>query len=294
MHAFRVYRSKGLMIATLIAALSPCAKAHSQALTMDGESGVFFEPVAGVVPAAPRKFNHPTLSYHMVDGGPVAGDYINVSLEEGFGNWLEFGYTRSNHTDGGDPNYSPLFNDAGMNIFNVKTKMISEGHSGHRWIPALAVGGTLRTNVPYVSQYFAHKNATNGDIYGVGTKAIAIGKKAMVVVNGGVRGTNAEVYGYGGNATYWQARAFGAVIFPIPIKGLIFSPTFEVDQEPHHLAYVAYANIPTSLIYAVRVTRAPDSRWSLDMGTGRIANTIYPGINLKVNHAIAIALDRRF
>jgi hypothetical protein len=30
------------------------------------------------------------------------------------------------------------------------------------------------------------------------------------------------------------------------------------------------------------------------MGTGRICNTIAPGIDLKVNHAIAIAFDRRF
>ena len=46
----------------------------------------------------------------LVDAGPVAGDYINIGVEEGFGNWLEFGYTRSNHTDGGDPTISPLFN----------------------------------------------------------------------------------------------------------------------------------------------------------------------------------------
>jgi hypothetical protein len=261
---------------------------------MDGESGVFFAPVATVVPSAPARWNRPTLSYHMVTAGPVAGDYINVSLEEGFGNWLEFGYTRGNHTDGGDPTYSPLFNYAGMNIFNAKVKVVAENAGGHWWLPALAVGGTIRTNVPYVSQYFAQKNATNGDIYGVATKVVVVRKKVAILLDGGVRGTNAEVYGYGGNATYWQARAFGAIGFPISIKGLVFSPTFEVDQEPYHLAYVSYANVPTSLIYAVRLSRAPDSRWSIDMGTGRICNTIAPGINLKINHAIAIALDRRF
>jgi hypothetical protein len=37
-------------------------------------------------------------SFHVVDAGPVAGDYLNVGVEEGVGNWLEFGFTRSNHT----------------------------------------------------------------------------------------------------------------------------------------------------------------------------------------------------
>lgn len=48
----------------------------------------------------------------------------NVGVEVGFGNWLEFGFTRSNHTDGGDPAISPLFNFAGMNIFNFKAKVL--------------------------------------------------------------------------------------------------------------------------------------------------------------------------
>jgi hypothetical protein len=266
----------------------------AQSLTMDGESGIFFQPWANVVPASARKWNAPTLSYHAVTAGPVAGDYFNVSLEEGFGNWLELGYTRSNHSDGGDPSYSQLFNYAGMNIFNVKAKIVSENTRHHLWVPAFAIGGALRTNVPFVSQTFAKQNATNGDIYGVATKLIFIKKRPVVLLSGGARGTNAEVYGYGGNSTNWQARAFGALSVPFPIKRLVFSPTIEVDQEPHHLAYVTYANIPTTLIYAVRVARASDAKWTIDIGTGHVASAVAPGINLKANNALAIALDYRF
>ena len=268
--------------------------AEAQALTMDGQSGVFFQPWANVVPAAPRKWNKPTLSYHAVTAGPVAGDYFNVSVEEGFGNWLEFGYTRGNHTDGGDPTFSPLFNFAGMNIFNVKAKVIAENTHHLKWAPAVALGGVLRSNVPYVSQTIAHTNATNGDIYGVATKLLVIDKKLPILLSGGVRGTNAEVYGYGGNATSWQARAFGAIGFPLPIKGILIAPTFEVDQEPHHLAYITYANIPTTLVYAVRVSRYPDMKWSVDIGTGHVASSAAPGVNLKANNALAVALDYRF
>src|SRR5450756_1083000 len=134
----RLATVRSLMLA-IVALVSPQPRMSSgQALTMDGSSGVFFQPLANVVPAPAKKWNHPTLSYHMVSAGPVAGDYINVSLEEGFGNWFELGYTRGNHTDGGDAAFSPLFNYAGMNIFNAKVKVIAEGSHGHGWLPSLA------------------------------------------------------------------------------------------------------------------------------------------------------------
>ena len=287
--------SRVMFAATLGAVLTGGPlKAVAQALTMDGSSGVFFQPWANVVPSSPGKFNGPTLAYHAVTAGPVAGDYFNVSVEEGFGNWLEFGYTRDNHTDGGNPTLSPLFNDAGMNIFNIKAKVIPENFRQQKWIPAVAIGGALRTNDPYVSQASAQTNATNGDIYGVATKLIVIEKKFPILVSGGVRGTNAEVYGYGGNATNWQALAFGALAIPIPVKHVLIAPTVEIDQEPHHLKYVAYANIPTTEVYAVRVSDYPNQKWAIDIGTGHVASTVYPGIGLKVNNALAIAFDYRF
>jgi hypothetical protein len=91
-----------------------------QALNMDGQSGIFFQPWADIVPSPRHQFGAPTMSFHVVDAGPIAGDYLNVGVEEGFGNWLEFGFTRNNHTDGGDPTISPLFNFAGMNMFKGK------------------------------------------------------------------------------------------------------------------------------------------------------------------------------
>ena len=111
---------------------------------------------------------------------------------------------------------------------------------------------------------------------------------------GEVRGTNAQKYGYGGNTLNWQARAFGGIAFPIPIKKvLVISPTFEIDQEPEKIKYVPTATLPTDLIYAVRISHAPDSRWSFDIGTGHVGATLGPGINIKVNNAIAFAADFR-
>jgi hypothetical protein len=273
--------------------LSPCSM-QGQALNMDGQSGIFFQPWADVVPAPAQKFGRPTVSFHIVDAGPVAGNYLNVGIEQGFGNWLEFGFTRSNHTDGGDPAISPLFNFSGMNITNFKIKVLQADSHGRKYLPAISVGGVLRTNDPFVSQSVVHKNATNGDIYLVGTRLFTFGNRFAFLLNGGVRGTNAQKYGYGGNTLNWQARAFGGIAFPIPIKKLlIVAPTFEIDQEAEKIKYVPTASLPTDLIYAVRISRAPDSRWSFDIGTGHVGATLGPGINIKVNNAIAFAADFR-
>jgi len=282
------------LTALFLAGFLSADRMQGQALNMDGQSGIFFQPWADVVPSAAGKFGGPTVSFHVVDAGPVAGDYLNVGIEQGFGNWLEFGFTRSNHTDGGDPAISPLFNFAGMNIFNVKANVLSANSHGHTYFPAISVGGVLRTNDPFVSQSVAHKNAANGDIYLVGSKLFVFGNKFAFLLNGGVRGTNAQMYGYGGNTLNWQARAFGGIAFPIPIKKLVvIAPTFEIDQEPEKIKYVPTATLPTDLIYAVRISRAPDSRWSFDIGTGHVGATLGPGINIKVNNALAFAADFR-
>jgi hypothetical protein len=153
----------------------------------------------------------------------------------------------------------------------------------------------LRTNDPFVIQSVEHKNATNGDIYGVASELLAFGKKFAFLANAGVRGTNAQKYGYGGNAIDWEARAFGALAFPLPIKkAVVVAPTVEVDQEPRYIKDVPPAHVPTDLIYAVRVSRYPDSRWTFDVGTGHVGATLAKGINVKANSALAFAVDFRF
>jgi hypothetical protein len=271
------------------------SRVNAQSLTMDGESGIFLQPVASVVPSPHNNFGDPTVSFHAVDAGSVAGVYINSGMEEGFGNWLEFGFTRAQHTNGGDPAISPLFNFTGMNIFNFKAKILAASYHGHKYVPDVSLGGVLRTNDPYVVQAVEHQNATNGDVYVVATKLITIGNRFGFQANAGIRGTNAEKYGYGGNTIDWEARGFGSLAFPIPIKKLVvIAPAFEVDQEPRRINYIPVASLPTDLVYAVRLARLPDAKWSFDVGTGHLGANIAPGINIKVNQAVAFAANFRF
>src|SRR6202021_3245507 len=104
----------------------------------------------------------------------------------------------------------------------------------------------------------------------------------------------AQIYGDSGNATNWQTPGFCALAIPIPVKHVLFAPTVEIDQEPHHLKSVAYANIPTTEVYAVRMSDYHNQKWAIDIGTGHVASTAYPGIALKANNALAVAFDSRF
>ena len=279
--------------ALVLATLFFSQRTHAQALNMDGQSGIFLQPWAEVVPSPDHKFGGTTASFHMVDAGPVAGDYLNAGLEEGFGNWLEFGFTRNNHTDGGDPTISPLFNFSGMNIFNIKAKLLAANYHNHKYLPAIAVGGVLRTNDPFVVQSVAHKNATNGDVYLVATKLIVLETNLP-------SWQRAEFAERMSKSTTWRNTIVGrrgrsaGIGFPIPIKKIVVvAPTFEIDQEPRRIKYVPTASLPTDLIYAVRISR-PDSRWSFDVGTGHLGARLAPGINIKVNNAVAFAADFRF
>jgi hypothetical protein len=97
----------------ILAAFFAAERMSAQAQNMDGQSGGFFQPWANVVPSGHRQFGGPTVVFHIVGAGPIAGNYMNVGVEEGFGNWLELGFTRTNYADGGNLAISLLFNFAG-------------------------------------------------------------------------------------------------------------------------------------------------------------------------------------
>ena len=75
---------------------------------------------------------------------------------------------------------------------------------------------------------------------------------------------------------------------------MVVAPAIEVNQEPRRIKYIPSASLPTDLIYAIRLAGLPDSRWSFDIGTGHLGANLAPGINIKVNHAVAFATNYRF
>jgi len=282
---------------------------HAQALGWEGETGVFVTPMAYTASAEGQKF-HPVVAYHYFNAGSVIGDFHEASVEMGVGKRFEFGYTREFHNFGGDPNLSPLWQN-GFDIFNAKFIVVPENYNKQNWVPAISAGIIARTGVRNVGDYLKWNPDTNNgshneDFYLVATKAIPAkhaGPYLATVLNLGVRETNAELWGMGGNAPDFQARAFGAVafVFKGPSKSTIIFGS-EASQQPHHpLGFTkatdpggAMLNIPTTLTYCARVIPSPKHKLNFDVGIAQVAGNIAPGVNLKARHQFGAQVSYGF
>jgi hypothetical protein len=97
-----------------------------------------------------------------------------------------------------------------------------------------------------------------------------------------VRGTNSSLWGLGGNAPDFSARAFGALafVFTGPGKSTIILAS-EVAQQPQTIKLTdasgttsAAFDIPTSIDYAVRVVPSPKHKLNIDFGILQAAGVI--------------------
>ena len=271
-------------------AISFAPTLHAQ-LGWEGETGVFVTPLAYTASAPGQKL-HPVISYHYFNAGPIIGQFHEASIEVGIGKRVEVGYTHEYHAFGDDPNLSYLWQN-GMEIFNGKVNLLSENYQGKPWVPAISIGFMERANVRNGGNYLAESNPampsgkTDADVYLAASKIItqAFDKKVPVLLSGGVRGTNAELWGMSGNAPNWDARGFVAVafIFTGPKKSSIIAGA-EAAQQPHHAMGFPTLNIPTTLTYCVRIVPFPKHALNFDFGIAQIAGQVEPTVNLQARH----------
>ncbi|MBZ5721463.1 MAG: DUF3034 family protein [Acidobacteriia bacterium] len=274
---------------------------HAQALGWEGETGVFVTPLAYTASAEGQKL-HPVVAYHYFNAGSIIGDFHEASITVGIGKRFEVGYTHEFHTFGSDTNVSPLWQN-GFEIFHGKANLIPEEFHKQKWVPALSVGFMARTNDRNVGNFEGMETGgmspmaegkNNGDIYMVASKVIPT-KPFSLVLNFGVRGTNAMLWGMGGNAPDWQARAFGAVAFAFKGPGgstIIFGS--EAAQQPHHPMNFPTLNIPTTLTYCMRVVPSSKYKLNLDFGVAQLAGNVAPGVNLQARHQIGVQISYGF
>jgi len=295
-----------VVVLTLLVASG--VSSHAQALGWEGETGVFVTPLAYTASAENQKI-HAVTAYHFLDAGSVIGVFQQASIEVGIGKRLEFGYTHEFHAFGSDATLSPLWQN-GFEIFNGKFQLLPENYAKKKWVPAISTGFIARADVRNVGNFLAESNPSkmggksDGDIYIVASKVIPA-KPAALVLNAGVRGTNAELWGMAGNAPDWQARAFGAVAlaFTGPSKSSIIVAS-EAAQQPHHPYYfdgstsAPALNIPTTLTYAVRFVPSPKHKLNFDFGIAQIAGRVYSSgttiIDLKARHQAAVQVSYGF
>jgi len=229
--------------------------------------------------------------------------FHEASIEAGIGKRFEVGYTHEYHNLGGDASLSPLWQN-GFEIFNAKVIVVPENYKKNNWIPAISTGFIARTGVRNVGDYLTWHAATNagssnGDIYAVATKVVTQTKKVPLVLSFGVRGTNSSLWGLGGNAPDFTARAFGALgfVFTGPGKSTIILAS-EAAQQPKTIkstaangSTAANFDIPTSIDYAVRIVPSPKRKLNLDFGVLQAAGRIAPGVDLQARARFAFGIS---
>jgi hypothetical protein len=300
--SFRTYPFNWKWIAPLLLLCFAVTAAQAQSLGYEGPTGVFVTPLASTAASPANGAGHPVIAYHVVVGGPVLGVFNTVSITEGFAKRFEVGYTREDHEAGTNAALSPLW-DSGFNIVHGKANIVPENAFKTKWVPALSIGGIARINDTMLFDGANGQSKTNGDVYLVGTKVITqISKKVPVLLSGGVRGTDASLWGLGGNAPDFKARGFGTLAFVVtgPGKSTIILAS-EVAQQPQQIKTTNSSgvssgvfDIPTSEVYAVRILPCPKHKLNIDAGVLHAAGNIGGGVNLNARARVAFGVSYGF
>jgi hypothetical protein len=292
--------SKSLFATLILLAAFAAHTAQAQSLGYEGPTGVFVTPLASVSASPAKGLGQPSVAYHFLAGGPIIGDFSTISVTEGFAGRFEFGYTREIHNeDGGSkaplaPALTPLW-DSGIDILHAKVNLIPDSYKKQKWIPAISVGGIYRSGDKIggninnlatklleddeVTPIQGNQKTANGDIYVVATKLFTQVKNLPILVSAGLRGSNASLWGLGGNAPGFEGKAFGSAAFVIkgPAKSTII-PAFEIAEQPQHISLATPTatlgsskaatlfDIPTTEVYAVRIVPFAKRKLNVDAG----------------------------
>jgi hypothetical protein len=305
----------------LLALLSTLALgARAQSLGYEGPTGVFVTPLAYTAASPAKGFGSPVVGYHFLAGGPVLGDFSTISVTEGFAKRFEFGYTSVEHAGGSysDGKFietkpyvysvdlpSSLWN-SNFSILHAKVNLLPENFDKKNWIPALSAGIIYRFNDQFggnVANFVTYGDGpqdmrtNNEDIYVVASKIVPVTKPLSVLLSAGLRGTNASLWGLGGNAPGFQGKVFGAAALVLngPAKSTIILGS-EVSEQPQHI-YLSPAvlencdgfcvpasqtgwikrslfDVPTSEVYAVRIVPSPKHKFNFDVGVLHAGNNV--------------------
>ncbi len=293
----RILENKNIQTAIFFAAIFSVFSVSglfAQALNWQGQTGAFITPFAYNSPSKKNKLGRPNVGFHYLSGGEVVGDNYQTSITFGAFNRAEFGYTRTFTKTGNTPGLSPLFG-GGFNTVHGKVNIVPENVKKNKLVPAISVGFVVRSQVRRVGGRITNQDTVNGDLYVVGTKTITKIEKLPIVLNLGIKATNASLMGLAGNASAWQGRMFGAaaVVLPGPAKSKLVVGS-EFSQEPRHIKNLDGATVPTSMTYFVRVLPLPEKPFNIDFGIAQAAGKIAPGVDVKARNRFAMGVSYRF
>lgn len=276
-----------------VLALSTAPNYFGQGLNWEGQTGAFITPFAYTSQSEKDKVGRPQVAFHYLNGGDVLGNHFQASVTVGMFSRAEVGYTRLFVKEGNTAGLSPLFK-GGFNTIHGKVNVVAENAGKNNAVPAISVGFVARTQVKHVGGVVNNKETNNGDVYVVGTKTITAIKKLPILVNLGVKATNASVFGLAGNSPKWEARAFGAAAVVVAAgKGAVVLGS-EFAQQPKRTDGLPNASIPTTLTYFVRIVPNGKVPFNIDFGIAQAAGKIQPGVDLKARNQFAMGMSYRF
>lgn len=194
-----------------IAALGP-TPVFSQPICIDAVTGGWLNPWALVVASEDGKFSSPVVAHNFLDAGPVVGDLQVGSIAAGYGGDLEFGYSHY-FLDGPTPVIS-----TDLDAFSAKWNFLSA--EGDR--PAISAGITHRRS--------DDRDLSTTDLYIVGTRVFPSNRKGeAVLLNAGLRSSEASIYGIAGVSPDRELLAFGSAAWVLNSHVTV---GFEVTQQP--------------------------------------------------------------
>jgi Protein of unknown function (DUF3034) len=275
------------VVVVLTMAIAP---AFAQNLNWYGQTGALSTPLAYVTASPANSVGAPTVAFHMSNAGDVLGFQSQFSITAGAFQRMEFGFSHtltSDNTLGGG-----LFKND-FSSFQVKVNLLRENFH-KKLLPAISVGFIEQPNIRRAADVITQQDSNAANIYVVVTKTITHITPLPIVLSGGVKGTNAVLFGLGGVAKNYEARGFGtaAVVVKTPFKTKAILGT-EADQQPTELKDLPGVSIPTELTYFVRVLPMLEKPINFDFAVAQFAGKVAPGLDLKARSQFCFAISYR-
>jgi hypothetical protein len=282
------FSNRPIVAATFFFLLVPLAAAQ---LNWEGQTGGLITPFA-YTSSSSMGLGRPQLALHYLNGGAVLGNDFQVSITAGFLKIAEGGFTRTFNVLGNDE-LAPLFAN-GFNAAHIKFRVMPENAWHSLFIPALAAGAIVRTQVRRVTEVTERENTTATDFFLVGTKTIAI-TRVPIVFNLGVKITNASIFGIAANSPGWEGKPFGGVFiaFKAPLHSRLTLGT-EFARQPRQLKEVPGTVVPTTLSYLARWRPGSDVPLALELGLVQLGNNLGAGFDMEARHQLIIGANYHF
>ena len=272
----------------LLLLLAPLATAQ---LNWEGQTGGLITPFA-YTSSSSMGIGRPQLALHYLNGGEVLGNDFQISITSGFLKIAEGGFTRTFNLQGADE-MAPLFAN-GFNSAHIKFRLLPENAWHTSFTPAVAVGAMVRTQVRRVTEVTERENTTATDFFLVGTKTMA-NRRVPVVLNLGVKLTNASILGIAANSPSWEFQPFGGLYFNLTAphhNRLMLGAEFA--RQPRQLKEVPGVVIPTSLGYLVRWRPGTDVPVTLELGFMQLGGNLGSGFDMEARHQVVVGACYHF